>query len=287
MPFKRKLYTDHQEKNILITGCSSGIGECVALGLHARGYRVIASARQQRDVDRLNKAGVTAIALDLSQSSSIDEAVSQVRALTQDRLYALFNNGAYGQPGALEDLPTEALRDQFETNVFGWHHLTRAFIPIFRNQGHGRIIQNSSLLGYVALKNRGAYNASKYAIEGLSDTLRLELAHSGIHVCLIEPGPISTRFRYNSRPYFFRHIDVEHSVHRDRYQRLKRRQNHIGSVQPFTLPAEAVLKRVIHILESPRPKPRYPITLPAHFCWYLKRFLPTRLLDSVLQSFPD
>lgn len=278
----KKVYTDNSQKTILITGCSTGIGECAALGLHYRGYNVIATARKQEDVDRLKTAGLTCIPLDLTNTLSIEAAVTEATSLGKGKIYALFNNGAYGQPGAVEDLPTHALREQFETNVFGWHHLTRAILPIFRKQGHGRLIQNSSVLGYVALKNRGAYNASKYAIEGLTDTLRLELAGTGIHVSLIEPGPIRSRFRQNAQAKFFANINAENSVHRETYANIKRRLNHETGDQPFTLPAEAVLKKVIHILESKRPAARYRVTFPAQLFWYLKRCLPTRLMDQVL-----
>ena len=182
-------------KSVLITGCSSGIGEATAHRLAERGYQVFATARKPEDVARVNRAGLNSLPLDLCDPASIADAVEQVLEQTGGRLYALFNNGAYSQPGAVEDLETRVLRTQFETNLFGWHDLTRRLIPVMRRQGEGRIIQNSSVLGFVSLRYRGAYNASKYALEGLSDTLRLELDGSGIHVSLIEPGPIKI-FRF-------------------------------------------------------------------------------------------
>lgn len=190
------------KQSILITGCSSGIGYTCAHALKDRGFQVIASCRKQEDVERLCQEGLVAIQLDLADSSSIDLAIEKVRELTGGNLYALFNNGAYGQPGALEDLPTEALREQFEVNVFGWHHLTKAVLPMMRNAGQGRIVQNSSVLGIVAMRYRGAYNASKFAIEGWTDTLRLELNGTDIHISLIEPGPIHSRFRANALKMF-------------------------------------------------------------------------------------
>lgn len=162
-------------KSILITGCATGIGYCVAKGLQQRGYQVIASARKIEDVQRLQAEGLSCIQLDVADSNSIQQAVKQTLELTDGKLYALFNNGAFGQPGAVEDLSRSLLREQFETNVFGWHELTNAVLPVMRAQGEGRIIHNSSVLGFVALPFRGAYNASKFALEGLSDTLRLEL----------------------------------------------------------------------------------------------------------------
>ncbi|MEA2094051.1 MAG: SDR family NAD(P)-dependent oxidoreductase, partial [Pseudomonadota bacterium] len=201
-------------KTILITGCSSGIGRCVARGLATRGYRVFATARRDKDVNELNAGGFEGLPLDLSDSDSIAAAVNEILSRTGGRLDALFNNGAYGQPGAVEDLSRDVLRTQFETNLFGWHELTNRIIPIMRQQGHGRIIHNSSVLGFVALPFRGAYTASKYALEGLADTLRLELRGTDIHVSLVEPGPIESRFRANAFAAYQHNINPETSVHR-------------------------------------------------------------------------
>lgn len=270
------------QKTILITGCSSGIGRCVALGLQQRGYRVFATARKSKDSVTLRELGLEALELDLNDSSSIDSALAYILEQTDNSLYALFNNGAYGQPGALEDLPRKAMQKQFETNVFGWHELTRKVLPVMRKQGEGRIIQNSSILGFVPLKFRGAYNASKYAIEGLSDTLRLELRDSGIYVSIIQPGPITSRFRENSRRMFLKYIDPENSVHREQYISQYKRMATKDAVQPFNLPPEAVLKRVIHALESRKPKTHYPVTFPTYLFAILKRILPTSALDYFL-----
>ncbi len=270
------------EKSILITGCSSGIGLCVAQGLRARGFRVFATARTPRDVADLQVQGFESCILDLRDSVSIGEAVEDVLQRTGGHLYALFNNGAYGQPGAVEDLTREALHLQFETNLFGWHELTCRVIPVMRKQGYGRIIQNSSILGYMTLPYRGAYVASKYALEGLTDTLRLELAGSGIHVSLIEPGPIESRFRANALAMWRKHIDADHSFHRDHYQAMLSRLEKPGPAAPFTLPPEAVLKKVIHALESSRPRIRYPVTFPAHLFALLRRLLSSRGMDRAL-----
>ena len=269
-------------KSILITGCSSGIGECVARGLHARGYRVFATARKTADVERLQSEGLESLPLDLDDTASITTAVEEVLLRTGGRLDALFNNGAWGQTGAVEDLSRAVLRAQFETNLFGWHELTRLVLPVMRRQGHGRIIQNSSVLGFVALRYRGAYNASKYALEGLTDTLRLELRGSGIHVSLIEPGPVTSRFRQNAYAAYRRNIDPESSVHRTHYRRMEQRLTKAGPVVPFTLPPEAVLKKVIHALESKRPRARYAVTFPTYLFAFLKRILPQRTLDRIL-----
>ncbi len=271
------------KRSVLITGCSSGIGECVARGLHARGYRVFASVRNPDDRAAFEQAGIECLVLDYADSASIKAAVEQVLELTGGHLYALFNNGAYGQPGACEDLSREAMREQFETNVFGWMELTNLLLPVMRAQGYGRIIQNSSILGFAAMSMRGAYNASKFAIEGFSDTMRLELAGTDIHVSLIEPGPVESRFRENAYRAFQQHIEVDNSVHRERYTKMIQRFETSGNVQPFTLPPEAVLKRVLHALESRQPKIRYPVTFPTYLFTWLKRVLSDRMLDRILR----
>jgi len=271
------------EKTILITGCSSGIGYCVASGLQKRGYRVFATARRAESVKQLNDEGFESLQLDLDDSQSIKQAVDEVLRRTDGRLYAVFNNGAFGLPGAVEDLSRDAIRAQFETNFFGWLELTNLLLPVMRKQGYGRIIKNSSVLGFVAMPFRGAYNSSKFAIEGLSDTLRLELKDTNIHVSLVEPGPILSRFRANALIALQQHIDIENSVHKERYQQVLERLNKEGPAVPFTLPPEAVLKKVIHALEARTPKARYYVTFPTYLFAYLKRVLPTRTLDRLLR----
>lgn len=270
-------------KTILITGCSTGIGYCVAHGLKVLGWRVFATARQPADVQRLQAEGLESLPLDLRDSESIRTAVAAILAQTDGRLEALFNNGAYGQAGAVEDLSREALREQFETNVFGTQELTNQIVPIMRRQGGGRILYTSSVLGLVAFPYRGAYVASKFALEGLADTLRLELAGTGIHVCLIEPGPILSKFRDNAHVAYQRYIQAETSLHREQYAAMEARLLKKGPAAPFTLPPEAVLKRVIHALESRRPRARYYVTVPTYLFAALRRLLPTRALDAVLR----
>jgi len=272
----------NQQKSVLITGCSSGIGHCVAAGLRQRGYRVFATARRLESVEKLIDEGFESLQLDLADSQSVQQAFKQVMQQTDGQLYALFNNGAFGLPGAVEDLSRENLKYQFETNVFGWLELTNLAIPVMRKQGYGRIIQNSSILGFVAMPFRGAYNASKYAIEGLSDTLRLELKGTGIYVSLIEPGPITSKFRANAVKALEQNIDIENSIHREKYIGVLERLNKQGPAAPFTLPPEAVLKRVLHALESRQPKPRYYVTLPTYLFGYLKRLLSFRQMDFLL-----
>lgn len=254
----------------------------MAKGLSQRGYRVFASARKPADLSALQAMGMEVVQLDLTDSDSISRAVETVLQATQGALFGLFNNGAYGQPGAVEDLSRAALREQFETNLFGWHELTNRIIPIMRKQGEGRIIQNSSVLGLAALPFRGAYTASKFALEGLSDTLRIELAGTGIHVSLIEPGPIESRFRENAFRMWKKHIDAENSFYRSQYSAMQKRLEKEGHATRFTLPPEAVLKKVIHALEHANPKPRYYVTFPTYLLGALRRLLPTSTMDKVL-----
>lgn len=266
---------------ILITGCSTGIGYSTAKFLQQRGFRVIASARKAEDVARLSDEGFEAVQLDLANSDSIQQAVAQVLQITEGKLDALFNNGAFGQPGAVEDLSRDVLRKQFETNLFGTHELTNLIIPVMRKQGYGRIIYNSSVLGFVAMKYRGAYNASKFALEGLVDTLRLELKTTNIHLSLVEPGPIASDFRKNSFALYQKNINSEQSFHKETYQSMEARLQKEGAAVPFTLPAEAVAEKVLHALQSHRPKLRYYVTLPTYVFGFLKRVLPARWLDFI------
>lgn len=264
-------------RSVLITGCSTGIGLVTAQHLQANGFHVIASVRNADDISQLTALGIECIQLDLTQTISIDEAVEYIEE-HHPQLYGLVNNGAYGQPGAVEDLTTAALREQFETNFFGTHELTQRLIPLFRDNNAGRIIQISSVLGFVGLPMRGAYNASKFALEGLSDTLRVELLSTNIKISIIQPGPIESDFRPNAYKAFAKHIDAENSVHKQVYtqvhERLHRKEN-----ARFTLPASAVAKCVAHALNSSKPKVRYRVTLPTIVMAVLKRLLSDHYLD--------
>ncbi|KJY69128.1 SDR family oxidoreductase [Vibrio nigripulchritudo] len=271
-------------KSILITGCSTGIGYVCAHELNKKGYLVVASCRREEDVARLRSEGLNCVLLDVSDTNSITSGLKEALAITNGKLDALFNNGAYGQAGALEDLPTDALREQFETNVFGWHELVKQVLPLMRAQGYGRIIQNSSVLGFAAMKYRGAYNASKFALEGWTDTIRLELANSGIHISLIEPGPIETQFRANALKHFQKWINVESSVYRSEYELQLQRLGNEKSGNAFTLPPESIVSPLIHAIEANKPKIRYRVTTPTKVFAVFKRILPTTWLDKILSK---
>jgi NAD(P)-dependent dehydrogenase (short-subunit alcohol dehydrogenase family) len=269
------------KRSILITGCSSGIGLCAAATLKARGWRVFATARKPEDIARLkDEVGVESLYLDYAEPDSIEAAAEHALASTDGKLTALFNNGGYGQPGALEDIRPEVLRVQFEVNVFGWHDLTRRVIPAMRANGKGRIVFCSSVLGLLAAPYRGAYSASKFAVEALADTLRMELSGSGIHVSLIEPGPIATRFVEHAIEAYRRNVDLDASHHRDVYRARIARMEEGGS-QTFKLGPEAVAAKLVHALESARPRIRYYVTLPTYAVALLRRILPARALDAV------
>jgi NAD(P)-dependent dehydrogenase (short-subunit alcohol dehydrogenase family) len=268
------------ERSILITGCSSGIGLASAREMKARGWRVFATARKPEDIARLDGEGLESLYLDYAESQSIEAAAEHVLAATDGKLGALFNNGGYGQPGAVEDLRREVLRAQFEANFFGWHDLTRRVIPAMRKQGAGRIVFCSSVLGLLAAPYRGAYCAAKFALEALADALRMELAASGIKVVLIEPGPIATRFLEHALAAYRRHIDLEGSHHREIYrERIARLEE--GGSQAFKLAPEAVALKLARALESRNPKRRYYVTVPTYVAAWLRRALPAGALDAI------
>lgn len=271
-----------EQRTILITGCSSGIGKHCALALQKKGFHVFATARKQQDVKALEELGLTASLLDLSNSDSIHSALEAILKKTNQQLFALFNNAGFGQPGAVEDLSRDTIRRQFETNVFGTLELTNRVLPVMRSQGYGRIVQNSSVLGIISLPFRGAYNASKHALEALTDTLRLELSSTDIFVSSIEPGPIHSHFRRNAYQNFLANIDQTISPYQKIYQQLLKRLSNQEVDPPFTLGPEAVEKALLKALHDKKPKAHYYVTVPTHLFGFLKRCLCTTLLDKVL-----
>lgn len=274
----------NRQRSIIITGCSSGIGAYCAEALKSQGWRVFATARKDADIDALRAKGIETHYLDYTQPQSIANLVDEVLRQTDGTLDALFNNGAYAQPGAIEDLPVEALRQQFEANFFGWHDLTRRVVPVMRRQGHGRIVHCSSILGLVPMKWRGAYVASKFALEGLMLAQRMELEGSGIDVSLIEPGPIASRFTYNAASHAEANIDMEASVHRELYQRQMAKLKSGGTKSKNKLGPEAVYAVLLHALEAPRPRPHYVVTRPAKLGSLARRLMPARWLYRMLSD---
>ena len=257
------------QKIVVITGCSSGIGLVAATDLLRRGYRIFATCRKPEDVQRMEQLGFTGIELDLDDGESVERAAAQIVELSSNRIYALFNNGGYGVYGPLATISRQQMQQQFATNLFGTHQLTMLLLPALRASGDARIVNTSSVMGLISTPGRGAYAASKYALEAWSDALRMELHGSGIRVSLIEPGPIKTRFTENV----------------NQTQQNKPVENP-GIAARFTLPPEAVLPKLRHALESRHPRLRYPVTLVAHALSILRRFLPGWILDRILRGKP-
>lgn len=273
------------QKTILITGCSSGIGYACAQAMREAGWRVFASCRKAEDCARLQAKGFDSPLIDYELPETITSGLQEVLAATGGTLDALFNNGAYAIPGAVEDLPPQALATIFQANVVGWHDLTRQVIPVMRAQGHGRIVNNSSVLGLVAARWRGAYVASKFALEGLTDVLRLEMRDTPLKFILIEPGPVTSKIRVNSIPHFERWINWERSARAEHYRRgLLNRLYEDRGPDPFELPATAVAEKLLRALSVKNPKPRYYVTTPTYLMGFLRRILPTRLLDKIVAS---
>ena len=255
------------QKVILITGCSSGIGLVAANDLLARGYRVLAACRRPEDVTRMGALGFVGVQLDLDDAASVDAAADRVLELCGGCLHGLFNNGGFGQYGPLSSISRQQLEKQFSTNLFGTHQLTMRLLPALQASGDGRIVNTSSVLGLISTPGRGAYAASKWALEAWSDALRLEVRASGVRVSLIEPGPIQTRFTDN--------------VQQSEQDKPVRNP---GIAARFTLPPEAILPKLRHALESKYPRLRYPVTLVAWAMSLLKRLLPGWMLDRILRS---
>lgn len=272
------------QKSILITGCSSGIGWCAAQQLHQRGYRVFATARKEKDVEKLKILGVESFQLDVDDSNSIQTTLQQILEKTNGTLDALFNNAGFVQPGAVEDLTRDMMREQFETNVFGPMELVNLVLPIMRKQGHGRIIQNTSILGIVAMPFRGAYNASKFALEGFTHTLRQELRGTGIFVSIIAPGPIHSNLRQNALGHYEANLRNRQSAHQKTYTNMEKYFFKLSaSKNRLSAHPEAVTKKLLLALESPHPNPHYYVTLSAHLMAWLRRLLPDSALDFLME----
>ncbi|MCJ7871561.1 SDR family NAD(P)-dependent oxidoreductase [Marinovum sp. 2_MG-2023] len=272
-------------KSILITGCSSGIGRASALAMQKRGWRVFASCRQEADCAEMRSEGFESPRIDYADPDSIRSGLAEVLAATGGTLDALYNNGAFAIPGAVEDLPREALVDIFQTNVFGVHDLTCQVLPVMRAQGHGSIVNCSSVLGLVAAPWRGAYNASKFALEGLTDTLRLEMRDTDINIILLEPGPVTSMLRKKSIPHFERWIDCENSPRAAQYDnQLKKRLYEDRGPDRFELPPSAVAEKLWRALEDPAPSARYAVTTPTYMAKAMRRILPTAVQDWILSK---
>jgi len=272
-------------RSVLVTGCSSGIGLAAAELLRSKGWRVFPTARKVADLDALKQSGFDAIKLDMASSESVRLAAEWVLSKNGGKLGAVVNNAGFGMPGAIEDLSRDAMRDQFEVNLFGLQELTNQLIPVFRKQGHGRIVNISSVVGRMSLPFMGIYSASKFALEAVSDALRVELSQDRIAVCLVEPGPIRTSFSTNCAGQGEKKLNAAGSRFGGAYkQYFEKRRNGGMSEDRFRLPPEAVAQKILHALESPHPKIRYCVTLPAYLGSFAARFVPAALLDRAMIS---
>ncbi|MDE0527157.1 MAG: SDR family NAD(P)-dependent oxidoreductase [Truepera sp.] len=274
-------------KTILITGCSSGIGLDTARTLQRRGWRVFATCRREEDCQTLQGEGLESFRLDYTDPASIDTAMAEALSRCDGALDAVFNNGAHGLPGAVEDLSGEALHAIFQANFFGPHEVARQALRAMRAREQGRIINCSSVLGFASMRFRGAYTATKHALEGLTDTLRLELLHTPIKVILIEPGPIRTSIREKARAHYEKWIDKGNSLWREQYETVL--EPRLYDLDPpkdrGELGPEAVTAKVIHALESPNPKARYYVTRVTYLAWLLRAFVPTNARDRLWQRY--
>lgn len=270
------------QKTILITGCSTGIGYTCAQGMKARGWKVFATARKDEDIARLKEQGITAFFLDYRDEASIKACFKKLIKETGGTLDVLYNNGAYGLLGAVEDIKTDDLREQFEANFFGWHTLTKLAIPIMRKQMGGRIIQCSSVLGIVSGKHRAPYSATKHAIEAFAASMRMELKPWDIHVSCIRPGPIETEFLATSLKVLHEKIDLENTAHKEDYEKSLDRMNKGAKSSPFKLGPDAVLKKLIHACEAPSPKPAYSVTKLTYIADMVRRLTPTSIAERIL-----
>ncbi|MFD1343723.1 SDR family NAD(P)-dependent oxidoreductase [Litorisediminicola beolgyonensis] len=271
-------------KSLLITGCSSGIGYDAAKLMQARGWRVFAACRRDEDCARLREEGFESPLIDYERPETFEAALAEVLDATGGTLDAVFHNGAYAIPGPLEDVPAEAMRAIFAANFLGWHDLNNRILPVMRRQGHGRVVLNSSVLGFVGTKWRGAYVATKFALEGWADVLRLEMAPENIQVVLIEPGPIESDFRKNAVKAFERWIDWEASPRAEDYRARLLDRLYKGSSGRMTLPARAVSEVLFTALDSPSPRARYRVTTPTHAMAVAKRLLPPGVMDWLLSK---
>jgi NAD(P)-dependent dehydrogenase (short-subunit alcohol dehydrogenase family) len=274
----------HVRRCVLVTGCSSGIGLATAEVLQYRGWHVIPTARHDTDLAMLAEKGFKPVRLDLADTASVEACAREAIALSEGGIGALVNNAGVAQYGAVEDLTRAALERQFAVNTIGVQDLTNRLIPHFREHGKGRIVNVSSVYGRVTAPMVGAYCASKYAMEALSDAMRVELRPENIAVVLIEPGPILSAFRNKSADHSTANIDMEQGRYGERYRCRMERAKQPQRKDFFTKPPETVAVKIARALEAKRPGSRYCVTVPAYAGAFLRRFAPDILLDRLLAN---
>ncbi|MEU8777269.1 SDR family NAD(P)-dependent oxidoreductase [Streptomyces sp. NPDC048606] len=279
-------------RNALVTGCSSGIGRATAIRLRAAGLRVWATARRPEALDDLAAEGMDVLALDVTDPDSAKAAVEAV-ARAAGGVDVLVNNAGFGLAGTFEETGLDRVRAQFETNVFGVVGLTQLVLPGMRERGGGSVVNVSSIFGRYAAPGGGFYHASKHALEGLSDALRLEVAGFGIRVSLVEPGPVRTAWADT----FVSHLAGEGEGH-PAYRRFHRRTaEYYAAVYDrgrrtlagtFAVEADDVARAIERAALSRRPKARYPVGFLAASTLALRRLAPDSVFDNayIRRQFP-
>jgi NAD(P)-dependent dehydrogenase (short-subunit alcohol dehydrogenase family) len=270
-------------KAVLITGCSSGIGHATALLLVREGWTVYATARRPDTLSDLQAAGCKTLPLDVTDETSMSAAVNAVIA-AEGAVGVLINNAGYSQSGAVESVPLDQVRRQFETNVFGLIRMCQLVLPGMRDQRWGRIVNLSSMGGRLTFPGGGLYHGSKYAVEAISDALRFEVQGFGVEVIVIEPGLIVTNFGETAAgsvgdwdgagPYADFNRDVARAIE-DVYH---------GPLAKLGGGPDAVAKAIAGALNSEHPKTRYPVTVSAHVMINQRRLMPDRLWDRVMRT---
>ncbi len=271
-------------KAVLITGCSSGIGRATAERLAGNGWTVYATARRPESIEDLGSVGCKLLALDVCDEASMRVAVTAVEQ-AEGAVGVLVNNAGYSQSGPVEEVPLDSVRRQFETNVFGLVRMIQLVLPGMRGQGFGRIVNVSSMGGKLTFPGFGFYHATKYSVEAISDALRFEVRPFGVHVAVIEPGLIKTRFGETAAG------SVSYPAPEDgpyaAFNRALVKQTagaYEGAMSRLAAGPEAVAKKIEKAISSRRPRTRYPVTASARILMTQRRLLPDRAWDAVMRS---
>jgi len=272
-------------KAVLITGCSSGIGHATAQRLSADGWNVYATARRPEAITDLEGAGCKTLGLDVTDEQSMTAAVAQV-ADAEGAVGVLINNAGYSQSGAVESVAPEAVRRQFETNVFGLLRMCQLVLPGMRSRGWGKVVNIGSMGGRLVFPGGGIYHATKYAIEALSDALRFEVRGFGIDVILIEPGLITTRFGEVASGSVDEGADGDTGPYADfnRHVAKVTSEAYAGPMAKLGGPPEKVAATIAHALAAERPKARYQVTPSAHLLIGQRRITPDRVWDLMMRA---
>jgi NADP-dependent 3-hydroxy acid dehydrogenase YdfG len=270
-------------KAVLITGCSSGIGHVTAEFLASQGWNVYASARRLESIADLQARGCKTLALDVTDEASMSAAVKQVTE-AEGAIGVLINNAGYSQSGAVETVPVDAVRRQFETNVFGLLRICQLALPGMRDQGWGKVVNIGSMGGKLTFPGGGIYHSTKYALEALSDALRFEVRGFGVDVILIEPGLITTGFGDVASGSVSAAPDEGPYARFNRHVAKLTAEAYKGPMIKLGGGPEAVASTIAKALAAKRPKARYPVTASAHLLINQRRLTPDRIWDLIMRA---